>query len=205
MKNFNSWTRKRALSLENVIPGSSFHQSVPSRQVRRDLSQEGLWWGDAQQVAPRAGPSAAISVHIGPFRFLKMLQWHKRCLKVWCITRLHSTFCGHLLNFSSSALAPPCPHRGVQFLGQWDKDVPCSACEPRHSKQGWWEVHFQSAILIWITYSVSLWKCSWRCTLSGKICYKCKPDAKGSRNTYTKKKGDVFKTVGRGRSRTRIC
>lgn len=149
MKNFNSWSRERAFSLENVIPGSALHRSAPSWWVPRDQSQEGLRWGDAQQAAPGAGPLTAVSDHEGPFWFLKRLQWHKRHLKVWDVTRLHSTFCGHLVNFSSSALARPCPYRGAQCLGWWDKGLPCSACEPGHCKQGWWEVHFQSVLLIW--------------------------------------------------------
>lgn len=56
--------------------------------------------------------------------------------------------------------------------------------EPRHWEQEGRQVHFQSLLLIWASPFCGLWKCSWRCTLSGKICYKYKTDAKGLRNIY---------------------
>lgn len=102
--------------------------SVPSWQTPRDQSQEALRWGDTVQVAPRAGPSAAISNHTGPFQFLERPQWHKETFK----SVAHHTSPGHTrpsVGIYSSSPAPSwfCPHGDVQSLGWWDKAVPCLA------------------------------------------------------------------------------
>lgn len=136
-------------------------------------------WGHAQQVAPRRGPLAAISRYVSLLHFSEWLQWHKWHLK-WGTSQGYTAFCKLLIKFSSSTLSCLHLYGGDRCLGLSQLLLPCPVNLGILSR-GDGRSTSKAQSCPELTYSVILQKGSWRCTLSGKICYKYKTDAMGLR------------------------
>lgn len=83
-------------------------------------------WAEA---IPRQVPGCHL-IPCGSPPVLEKASVTQKTLTFWHVTRLHSTFCGHLLEFSSSTSSCPHPYGGDHCLGL-SPAAPCPAQLPQ--------------------------------------------------------------------------